>query len=156
MASDTVLKAIQSMEFARDLEPQHLEKLTFIATEMTFSKGQTIFHEGDVAEVVYLIQEGRVAVQLDVPSCGPVTTYTVGPGELLGWSSMFPGRRRTAGACAVEPTWAIAINAKQLCEACQADHDLGCPVMWHAAEVISERLGATRQELLHMFAYIFA
>lgn len=151
MTSEPVLKALQSMEFVRDFETQHLEKLASIATEVAFSEGEVIFREGDVGELVYLIREGRVALEIRMPGRGRVSLLTVGPGELLGWSSMFPGRHKTAGARAVRPTRAIAISAAQLWEICEADHDLGYPIMWRVAEVIAGRLAATRLQLLDMF-----
>ncbi len=152
MATESVLQTLQAMEFTRDLEPRHLEKLASMATEVSFAEGETIFREGDMGDVVYLIQEGRVAVEIHVPGRGRVTVLTVGPGQLLGWSSIFPPRRKTASGRAVTPVRAIAINATQLREACQADHDLGYAILWRVAEVIADRLKATRMQLLDVFA----
>lgn len=151
MISETALEALQSTQFTHDLASRHLEKLASMATEVTFSEGDTIFREGDLTEVVYLILDGRVAVEIRVPGRGQVSILTVDPGGLLGCSSVFPGKRKTAGARAVVRTRAIAINATQLWEACQADHDLGYAMMWRVAEVIAGRLDATRLQLLDMF-----
>lgn len=152
MASETVLRALRSLAFTQDLEPKHLEKLASIATRVTFSEGATIFREGDASELVYLVEEGQVALETQVPGHGQVTILTVGPGQLLGWSSLFPPQRKTAGARTVTPIRAIAINARQLRELCRAEHDLGYTVMWRVAEVISDRLRAARMQLLDVFA----
>jgi len=152
MTYENVLAALQTLEFTRDLDPKHLEKLASISYEVNFAEGQTIFREGDVGEVVYLIQEGQAAVDIHVPGRGRVTILTVGPGELLGWSTLFPSKRKTAGGRTVTPVKAIAINGAQLRELIQSDHDLGCVLLWRVAEVIAERLKATRLQLLDIFA----
>ncbi len=149
--SEDVLAALQPMEFTRNLEPRHLVKLASMATEVTFEEGETIFHEGDTGEMIYLIMAGQVAIYIRVPERGHVTILTVEPGRLLGWSSLFPPYHKTAGARAVKPTRALAVNATRFWQACQGDHDLGFTIMWRVAEAITSRLIATRLQLLDMF-----
>ncbi len=139
------------MEFTRGLEPSHLVRLASLAIEVTFEEGEIIFREGDTGNMIYLVQEGCVAIYIGLPRRGHVTILTVEPGRLLGWSSLFPPHHKTASARAMAPTRAIAINAAQLWEACQADHDLGYTVMWHMAEAITSRLIATRLQILDIF-----
>lgn len=151
MASESVLDTLRSLEFTRDLQEEHLEKLASIATRVTFSEGATIFTEGDVSELVYLVERGSVSVVTQVPGHGQVNILTLEPGQLLGWSSLFPPKRKTAGAITLEPTRLIAINARQLRELTETDHDLGNAIIWRVAEVISDRLRAARHQLLEMF-----
>ncbi|NIM92695.1 MAG: cyclic nucleotide-binding domain-containing protein [Anaerolineales bacterium] len=151
MASASVLESLKTLEFTQDLEMHHLEKLASISTQVTFSEGATLFREEDKSELVYLIEEGDVSIVTQVPGHGQVTILTIGPGQILGWSSLFPPQRKTAGAIANEPTRVVAINATQLRELSQTDHELGNKIMWRVAEVISERLRAARRQLLDMF-----
>lgn len=151
MSSDLVLQALRSIEFTQDLDITLLEKLASISTPVTFSEGATIFREGDVSELVYLIQDGEISLVTQVPGHGQVTILTLGPGQLLGWSALFPPQRKTAGAITNEPTRLIAINATQLRELSQTDHELGNSIMWHVAEIISDRLRAARVQLLDIF-----
>jgi CRP/FNR family cyclic AMP-dependent transcriptional regulator len=151
MTSESLLRALRSMDFTRDLDPKHLETLASIATQVTFSEGASLFREGDVSELVYLVEEGEVALETQVPGHGQVVIHIVGPGQLLGWSSLFPPERKTAGARAMKPTKAIAINATKMRELCQQDHDLGCRLIWRVAEVISNRLRVARAQLLDIF-----
>ncbi len=147
---ESVLRALQSLEFTRDLDPQYLKKLAAIATEVTFSEGATVFHEGGPSELVYLVEEGEVAVEIQVPGHGQVQVLTVGPGQLLGWSSLFPSRRKTASGRALTPIRAIAINSEELRKLLDTDHELGYAIMWRVAKVIAERLEATRMQLVDM------
>ena len=51
--------------------------------------GETVFREGDRDSVLYVVEAGRVAIEMAVPGRGRVTILTVGPGEVFGWSSLF-------------------------------------------------------------------
>jgi len=152
MNTQTLRDSLASMELVRGLEPKHVEKLASIAKEVTFGERKTIFQEGDTSDVVYLIQEGQVGIETHVPGRGRMTILTVGPGQLLAWSSLFSSQHKTASGRTLCPTRAIAINGTDLRAACEADHDLGYVVMWRVAGVIAERLKATRLQLLDMFA----
>ena len=114
MASEIVLQALDSLEFTRALEKDQREKIANISTYVTFSEGASIFREGDASELVYLIMEGEVTLTTQVPGHGQVVILTLGPGQLLGWSSLFLPQRKTAGARTMKPTKAVAINATQL------------------------------------------
>jgi CRP-like cAMP-binding protein len=147
-----MLEALQDMEFVAGLTVQELETLASMSHFVVFSDGEMIFREGDMGKLVYLIQEGNVAIETHVPGHGRVTVLTVESGQLLGWSSLLPPQRKTAGGRALSQTRAIAIDAVQLWEACQADHDLGYAVMSRVAQVIANRLRATRLQVLDIFA----
>jgi CRP-like cAMP-binding protein len=146
-----MLKILQTTAFLQDLATPHLEKLAAIATEVTFAEGQIIFREGDIGDVLYLIREGQAAVEMHVPGRGRVTILTVGPGQLLGWSALFAQKRKTATGRAVAPIQAITLNASQLREVCQQDCELGFVIIWSVAELIADRLKATRLQLLDVF-----
>jgi CRP-like cAMP-binding protein len=151
MTSETIIQALESMEFTQDLDRKHLEILASISSQVTFSEGANLFREGDISELVYLIEEGEVILETQVPGHGQVAIHTIGPGQLLGWSSLFPPEKKTAGARALQPTRAIAINAAQLRELCDTNPELGCKMMWRVAQVISNRLRIARAQILDIF-----
>ena len=152
MTSEAMVKALQAMEFLQGLERPQLEKLAAMAKEVAFAEDEVIFREGEVDNVVYLIQQGQAAIEIHTSSRSWATILTVGPGQLLGWSSLFSQMRKTAKGRAVTPTRAIALDAVQLREVCDADHELGYVIGWRLAELIANRLKATRLQLVDIFA----
>jgi CRP/FNR family cyclic AMP-dependent transcriptional regulator len=152
MTSEAMVKALQRMEFLQGLEPHQVEKLAAIAREVSFAADEVIFREGEVDNVVYLILEGQTAIDIYTSGRTWATILTVGPGQLLGWSSLFTQMRKTAKGRAVAPTRAIALNAPKLREVCEADHELGYIIGWRLAELIAGRLKATRLQLVDIFA----
>lgn len=152
MASDDLLQMLQSMDILKEFSRAQLSKLAEICGRVTFSEGAQIFREGDESELVYLVEEGQVILETKVPGHGQVHLLTIEPGQLLGWSSIFPPRRKTASARAGTPVEAIAIHEDGLRQLCQSDTDLGFLMMWNVAQVISDRLRAARMQLLDVFA----
>ncbi len=143
-----MLTVLRSMKALHGMETVHVKKLAALATEVTFATDQIIYREGDLGEAIYFIEEGQVIIEMSVPeSSKPVMMYTVEPGQLFGWSALFPPRRKQARARAVVPTRVIAIRAAQLRAAFQADQSLQNAMIERVTEVIADRLSATRGQL---------
>ena len=114
-----------------------------------FAEDQLIFSERDPANRFYLIQSGRVALESHVRDSGTVLIQTIGPGDVLGWSWLFPPYYWHFDARALEATKAIFFYGTRLREQCEQDHDLGYELMRRTAEVVVARLQATRRQLLN-------
>ena len=146
-----ILTALRAMKALHGMETAPLKKLATLATEVKFAKDQIIYHEGDLGDAIYFIKDGQVVIEMRVPDMSnPVTLYTLGPGELFGWSALFPPRRKQARARAVVPTQIIAINAARLREAFRADRGLENAITRCVTEVIADRMSTTRHQLARM------
>jgi CRP-like cAMP-binding protein len=152
MSPETIPETLQGLAFTQDLPSTQLDALAALAFEVTFPEDFTIFRETEAGELLYLIKEGHVALYVSVPGQGRKTILTLGPGQILGWSSLFPSGRKTASARTVTPVEAIAFNTAQLREAMDADKELGYALLWRIADVVASRLKATRLQLLDIFA----
>ena len=152
MDFEKMMETLQTMAVFQGLELHQLTVLASMAKEVAYAEGDMVFREGEVGKTVYLIQDGQVALDIYVPGRGPVTILTVGPGQLLGWSSLFSTERKTANGRVVKPTNAIALDANELRQLCRQDHELGCIIAWRVSELIAGRLKATRLQLLDIFA----
>jgi CRP-like cAMP-binding protein len=130
----------------------HIHKLASISAERQFEEGTIIYQPGEVGKAIYLILEGEVAVEMEVVDYGPVTLFTLGTGQLFGWSSLFPTRRKQARARVVQPTHVIAINASQLRALFRADHEMERAVMDCMTHVVVDRVRGARLELAKTLA----
>ena len=81
--------------------------LTDCAIAAHFDVGQIIMCEGELANRFYLIESGKVVLESGDLLGKPVVVDTIGSGDLLGWSWMFPPYAWHFTARAVEPTEAI-------------------------------------------------
>jgi CRP-like cAMP-binding protein len=141
----------QSLTFIKGLDPSVVEYLAQVATPVRWEKGTLVYREGELDSPLYLVEEGRVAIELTVPGKGAVTILTVGPGEVFGWSSLFQSRPKTAAARVGIPTTAWALDAERLRALCDADPRFGYVLTRRLLDVIAHRLQATRIQLLDVF-----
>lgn len=152
-SKDELVSELKTIAWFNELHPKHLEKLAEISCIRDVKAGETLFREGEKEDYLYIVLQGRVALEIFVPHRGKVRIYTAEPMDVFGWSSITPTvRQRTAGATAVVDGRVICIDAPKLREACDEDHDLGYVVMRRLANVVASRLMVTRLQLLDMFA----
>ena len=78
----------------------------------------------------------------------PMGMETIGAGDLLGWSWMFPPYVWHFTARAVEPTGAIFFYGTILREYCERDPSLGYELFKRMAPVMLRRLQAARKKML--------
>lgn len=147
----TLEPVLAKQPFLKDLDRGHLQQVAGCAFDVRFDAGQFIFREGEAANQFYIITRGKVALEVFVPGRGPITIETLGEGEVLGWSWLFPPHRWHFDGRALDLTRAIAFDAKCLRGKCEADHDLGYELVKRFANVIMERLQATRLRLLDVY-----
>jgi CRP-like cAMP-binding protein len=85
-----------------------------------YAKGETLFHEGDLAETIHLIQEGRVVSRRTTLQGDVVTFAVLGPGEAFGEMAMLADdHRRSSTIVAVEPVVTLTLRFdefRQLCD----------------------------------------
>jgi|SRR5512141_1448784 CRP/FNR family cyclic AMP-dependent transcriptional regulator len=148
---ETLQNLLAEHPFAQGLEERYLALLTSCASNVRFEAGRVIFREGEEANQFYMVREGNLAVELHAAERGAMTVLTVGAGEVLGWSWLVPPYRWNFDARALEPTRAIALDGKCLRTKAEQDHDLGYELLKRVAQIMEERLHATRLQLLNVY-----
>jgi CRP/FNR family cyclic AMP-dependent transcriptional regulator len=148
----TLEQIITEHPFWKGLDPHYFSLLNECASEERFGLQQQIFQEGSDANHFYLIQAGRVALETFVPGRGVVTIQTIGAGEALGWSWLFPPYRWHFSARSIDATATVALDARALREKAQMNHDFGYDITMRVAQVMLQRLQATRMQLLDFYA----
>jgi CRP/FNR family transcriptional regulator, cyclic AMP receptor protein len=150
--SDTLSQAlyvlIAQQPFFKGLNAHQLQLLTDSAWEMKFETGATIFEEGSPANRFFLILTGRVVLSSEMEDRNVIPIQTLGPGDDLGWSWLFPPYSMHFTARALEPTTTIFFYGTRLREQCEQDHELGYQIMKRIAEVATQSLGATQRRLM--------
>jgi CRP/FNR family cyclic AMP-dependent transcriptional regulator len=142
---------IAGHSFLKGLAPPHLQELVGCASNVRFEAGEYIFRQGDEANTFYAVRQGLVALETFVPQKGAVSIQNLGEGDVLGWSWLIPPHRWRFDARAVEETRAIAFDGACLRGKCEEDHDFGYELLKRFSEVITQRLEATRLQLLDVY-----
>src|SRR3972149_10342823 len=98
MSRNLLTQTLQEIHFLQDMAPDHLEQIANIAQIRDFDEYDVVFREGQPAKHMYLVMFGNVALEICSPGAGCKQILTVGPGELLGWSSLLEQSCYTARA----------------------------------------------------------
>lgn len=134
--------------FFRGMKPAHLAVLREGAKAVEFPSGEVLFCEGQPAAQFYLIESGRIALEAHEPADGTAPLQTLGPGDVLGWSWLFPPFVWHLQARAIEPTRAVQLDGGHLLVTAERDHDFGYELMKRVTQVVIHRLQATRRQVL--------
>lgn len=143
-----IVRLIAAHPFFKGLSDMYVRKLAESAMLTTFRAGELIFREGDMANRFYLIREGKVVLEAPQRDMEPLVIQTIGAGDVLGWSWLYPPYYWHFDARAAEPIKAIFFYGTRLREYCEADHSFGYELMKRTAEVVISRLQAERKRLL--------
>ena len=146
--SQALYDLIARQPFFMGLDIRQLRLLTDSALQMSFEPGQVILQEGSPANRFFLILKGKVALESEGNDRSLILIQTLGPGDDLGWSWLFPPYHLHLSARALEPTETIFFYGTRLREQCEQDHDFGFALMKRITEVAIKCLRATQQRLI--------
>jgi CRP-like cAMP-binding protein len=91
------------------------------ARRRRFARREVIFHEGDPADCLHVIDKGRVAVRVSTELGDTVTLDVLGRGVAVGELALVPPRSpRSATVVALEPTETLTISSETFDEVCLA------------------------------------
>ena len=145
--------ALAAHPFLHGMSADHLGLLADAVRDVSFPARYRFFEDGGNATRFWLIQAGHVSLDLHVPGDGPVIIETIGMGELLGWSWLFPPYKWAFGAVAATAVEAFEFDAPAVRELCAADPGLGYELNQRITRVLARRLQATRIRLIARSGY---
>ena len=118
---------------------------------LTRNLGDVLFREGEPANRFFIIDSGLISLRIGIPDRGMVQLQTIRAGEVLGWSWLFPPYCWHFDAITLQATEALAFDGACLRGKCDANHELGYQLMNRFASIITDRLQATRLQLLDLY-----
>jgi CRP/FNR family transcriptional regulator, cyclic AMP receptor protein len=145
---EVTAEALSGHPFLHGMPRDQLAMRADTARDVTFPARYRLFEDGGRASRFWLIQSGHVTLDLHVPGQGRMKVETIGMGELLGWSWLFPPYRWSFGAVAALRVEAFEFDAQAVRACCEADPVLGYDLTQRLSRVLAKRLRATRVRLI--------
>ncbi len=133
------------------LPPPQRERMMTLAREVSFPEDTRIFEAGGTADRFWVIRSGAVSLTQRVTSLQRVTVASLGSGDLLGWSWLFPPYQWDFGAEAFSPVRAYEFDAAAVLRLCEEDPQLGLTLVRIVAEILAHRLEMTRGRLMEEY-----
>ena len=129
-----------------------LKSLAMVGEEISVPEGEWLFHEGERADALYIILDGRMNIRIRMGrrDIAPPNLTTLGEGDILGWSALVRPFVFTMGAIAGKNTRLVKMNGVRLCELMDHHPELGFSLMRHLTLVLGERLTNLRTRFVSL------
>jgi CRP/FNR family transcriptional activator FtrB len=144
---------MKTFVFFDDINEAGLAKLAELATVLEVPADTELLREGEPADYVYILLEGRVSLCLPIPGkvCADTAVSTLSKGQLLGWSALLPCSRWQASVYTLKTCRFVRVSAAELRSLCEHDYELGYHIMKNALTAVGQRLSECRMQQLDIF-----
>jgi CRP/FNR family transcriptional regulator, cyclic AMP receptor protein len=104
------------------VSPAVLERVAAGSVVKKFQTGEIVFHQGDPAHTLYVVQSGRFEVEVSTPEAETMQLRIHIPGDHFGEIPLLDSRlTRTGTVRAIEPSTALMVNAEMFAELRRSD-----------------------------------
>ncbi len=150
--------ALRNSCLFQNLTGEQLARIASLCCEEYFEAGHILFEEGETPDKIYLVQQGKVALDMGL-SFGQhvkrrVTIEIVTRGQPVGWSAVTGSEALTATARCLEKTAALAINGESLRSLFDGDPHMGYCVERQTVDLVRSRLANARDTLAHILTVV--
>lgn len=138
--------------FMAELRPPHVAFLAGCARNVRLPAGQLLFREGEPADALFLIREGAVALEIHDAARGTRQLESLGAGDAVGWSWLFPPYRWHVDGRAMDDVRVFVLDGECLRKKLEQDHELGYAVLKRLLFDLHQRLERARLQRLDVYA----
>jgi CRP/FNR family cyclic AMP-dependent transcriptional regulator len=139
--------ALADQPFLSSMSPAVLNDLALHAYPEEYAAGDVLFREGSEADRFFLLRDGRIRLDMEVPERGQVEVETLDADCTFGWSWLFEPHLWQETATALVRCRVLVIDAAILRSLMATDPVVGYELMRRFAGVLFDRLKSTRSRL---------
>ena len=135
--------SVSRIELVSGLSTEEAQRVLDLGTPVRIPTGGSLFRLGDLADRVFVIERGRIALTMPMQVRQQEEALLVEerlPGETVGWSALIPPHRFTLNAAAPLETDVLAIPRIALFEYLDARPQIGYQLMRNLGEILGQRL----------------
>src|SRR5216684_1979977 len=132
-AEDEIADRLSAVDVFAPLSTDELRQLATATVGHVFAPGETLIRAGDEGSSMFVVHNGRVAVQVADKS-GPRTVAVLSEGNFFGEMALFTGEPRTANVVALEETEVLEIGHAAMKHLFETNPSLAESVSWTIAE----------------------
>jgi len=136
----SVMEVLPPVYVLGNLTEEQGLKVRSLGHTKTYETNTIICRQGSEAHELYLVEEGRVAVKMELPNGGHAPSTIVNSSGAFGWSVLVRPYLFTATAMALSRTRVLAIQRDALLAYMRANPRIGFLIMQDIASVIASRL----------------
>ncbi len=164
-------RALRGVDFLDTLSDEQVGDLAATCRERPYAPGETILHQGEDGEELYIVQRGQVEVLLESDG-ESVEVARLGPGAFFGEMSLMTGQPRLATIRTVRETLVLVVSKAAFAKVLDVSPELAEKISdvltsrreqldsasskQNAPRVSSKNADASRNELLHRIKEFFS
>ena len=144
-----MIKLLDTLYMFRGLSADDLSRIEAISELESYSTGDLIFSQNDVADALYVIQHGTVNIELDGEgdTGGHIAVATLGTGSHFGEMGFLDNQPRSASAIAASHSDILGIGYSAMKTLLESDSLLATHVYKQLAGFLCSRLRLTTLDL---------
>lgn len=127
---------LSEVELFTDLGPEDLDRLESGSESLVLQRGDVLFAEGESADALYVVVDGRVAISNRSPDGRESMVALMERGDLFGEMPLFDEEPRSAEARALERSEVIAMAYDPLRSLYRSRPEL----LWSVVRLLADRL----------------
>ena len=143
------LDFLKTVDIFQGLNDEQLSKLLAGCSELEYEQGNRLFAEGETAEHVWIVIDGRVDLRFDLPgrqTSDESTVSTTKAAKTLGWSSFVPPYQYKLSAyCASRTCKILQLQKEFLFNFFESDTDAGYTIMYNLSAVASSHFHSLQE-----------
>ena len=140
---------LAGVPFFSGLADDDLERIAEHATPESFRRGALIISDGDPADALYVVINGRVKVFLGSDDGKEVVLTILGPGESFGEIALLDEEPRSASVAAMEKTTVLVIRRDRFLELLRENSDLSWAMIRSLSDLVRRLTGSVQSLALN-------
>ncbi len=138
------MQFLKTVPFFNELSNRQLKSVSDIMFERTYETDEFIFEEGQPGAALFLILDGRVAVEISREN-HTASLATLEKGAFFGEMALLDETPRSANARALERTRALALYRNDLNDLIHKDPQTACQIYRALSRMVGDRLRSTNE-----------
>ncbi|QJC22537.1 Crp/Fnr family transcriptional regulator [Arcanobacterium buesumense] len=102
------------VELFRELDDAERADLLSLMSETTLKRGESLFHEGDSGDRLYVVTDGKVKLSHTADDGRENLIAVLGPGEIIGELTLFDLGARSSTVTAIAATSLLSLSHKDM------------------------------------------
>lgn len=148
-------KILKQMPLFEGLTETELNRLVPLFAFSECTENEEIFKQGDIANHLYLVVKGSVAIRFKPDDGEMLTVAQIEAGGVFGWSAAFGSGYYTSGAYCISDAELLCVSGEALKHFHLKFPETGKLILERLAKVIAERLqrAHTHNQVVAMLEY---
>lgn len=148
MDKSNEIQVLKKCALFQNLNDGQLSMIEKMCTSEVFEPGTIICKQGKKGEKTYIVEEGLVAIILEVGPLSQRQVQSASKYDVFGWSAMAEPFRYTGTVKAIKKTTALAFNGKELHDLYMTHPEISCLISKGLISVLVKRLHEAYTQLL--------